>query len=670
VKSLLDYLILPKTISDHERRYLQQMNRIALLFFYGHLPVMVAIAALNGTKPLFAALFTSLVLVGPTLAYFGFKNPRSVARSFGFVAMIMGGLLVHFGQGPMQIEMHFYFFVLIALMAVFADPLAILVAAVTVAGHHAVMYFVLPQSVFNYQASIWVVAVHALFVVLESVAACFIARSFFDNVIGLEKIVERRTLELDSRNADMRLVLANVGQGFLTIDRDRRMSVERSAVLETWLGPAAGETDFAAYVGRTDPTAGTWFTLGFEAVVDDMLPIELAIEQMPKRMKADGKILEFSYRPIQKDGVLEKVLVVVSDVTSDVERARFEAEQHEMMAVVDRILKDKAGFIEFFADATETVSALEDGHLSDPSAVKRAVHTLKGSCAIFGLTNMSSFCHAVEDEMAETGELSAAQRSELAKRWGVLSKKIGSFVDGGQVASAVEVDAEEFAAIVRAIVKGMPRADVLRKLQSWKLEPARRRFVGMAEQVRAIADRLGKEGVDVRVEANGVRFPREGWAPLWSALTHALRNAVDHGLESTSDRESSGKIGAGVITLATEDRGDRVVIAVEDDGRGIDWETVTERARSLGLSTETQDDLVEALFADGVTTKSSATEYSGRGVGMGALRQACRALGGELTLRTQKGKGTRLELSLPSPHARSEIMVAASLAPAALVGVA
>ena len=537
----------------------------------------------------------------------------------------------------------------------------------TVAGHHALVYLLLPRSVFNYEASIWVVAVHALFVVLESVAACFIARSFFDNVIGLEKIVAKRTEELDARNGDMRLVLNNVGQGFLTIDRTRTMSLERSAILETWLGPANADTDLAAYIGRTDPTAASWFTLGFDAVTDDMLPIELALEQMPKRMKSGERILEFSYRAIEKDGAMEKMLVVLSDVTSDVEHERFEAEQKEMLQVFDRVLKDKAGFIEFFADAAETVKALEDGRVADPSEVKRAVHTLKGNCAIFGLSNMSSFCHEVEDAMSETGSISDEQRADIAQRWRVLSKKIGSFLDGGQAASAVEVDADEYGAIVRAIVKGMPRAEVLNKLASWKLEPARRRFTGMAEQVRTLAERLGKGGVDVRVEANGVRFPREGWAPLWSAFSHALRNAVDHGLESTADRESSGKIGAGLITLSTEHKDGRVVIAIEDDGRGIDWDAVKERARSFGLPAETQDQLIEALFADGLSTRAEASETSGRGVGMGALRQACLDLGGKLSLRTEKGKGTRLELSLPAPRPPAELRnVAASMIPSAV----
>jgi hypothetical protein len=186
-----------------------------LAFFALHVPVFALIALFNGTGPLLALGLTSAVLVGPALAYFGLKNPRTVSVVYGFTAMLMGGLLVHFGQGPMQIEMHFYFFALIAMLALFGNPVVILTAAVTVALHHLVLWFLLPSAVFNYQAPIWVVLVHAAFVVLESVAAVFIARSFFDNVIGLEKIVNARTRELDARHREMRLVLDNVDQALL-----------------------------------------------------------------------------------------------------------------------------------------------------------------------------------------------------------------------------------------------------------------------------------------------------------------------------------------------------------------------------------------------------------------------------------------------------------------------
>jgi hypothetical protein len=198
----LNYLVLPRRMTDFEVSYLRRMNRIGLVFFVIHLPVFCAVAYFNDTGPGLAALLTIAVLVGPVAAYLTLQNPRAVSVVYGFTSMLMGGLLVHFGQGPVQIEMHFYFFALLAMLAVYANPLVIIVAAVTVALHHLGLWIYLPKSVFNYAAPIWVVAVHAAFAVLESIATCFIARSFFDNVIGLEKIVQARTAELDERNRD------------------------------------------------------------------------------------------------------------------------------------------------------------------------------------------------------------------------------------------------------------------------------------------------------------------------------------------------------------------------------------------------------------------------------------------------------------------------------------
>ncbi len=88
-------------------------------------------------------------------------NADLISTVLGVAGVFFGGLLVHFGQGPMQIEMHFYFFVLLALLAVFGNPLSVVVAAVTVAVHHAVMWAVFVRGVFNYDASIWTVAVSA-----------------------------------------------------------------------------------------------------------------------------------------------------------------------------------------------------------------------------------------------------------------------------------------------------------------------------------------------------------------------------------------------------------------------------------------------------------------------------------------------------------------------------
>ena len=227
MKRFRTFITLPREITQFELAYLRRLNRVALMFFALHIPVFTLIAWANHTGPVLAAVLTTVVLLGPTGAFFTFDNPRSISLIHGISAMFMGALLVHFGQGPAQIEMHFYFFALLAMCAVFGNPMVIIASTITVALHHLLVWVVMPSSVFNYDAQWWVVGIHALFVVLEAIATCFIARSFFDNVIGLEHIVQARTTELDTRNRDMRMLLDNVQQGFLTIDRSGQLTAER-----------------------------------------------------------------------------------------------------------------------------------------------------------------------------------------------------------------------------------------------------------------------------------------------------------------------------------------------------------------------------------------------------------------------------------------------------------
>jgi two-component system chemotaxis sensor kinase CheA len=664
---LLSYLVLPAEVSAFERAYLHRMNRVALIFFLLHLPVFAAIAALNKTGVTLALGLTGLTLAGPVLAHGAFANPRHVARVSGFTAMVLGGLLVHFGQGPMQIEMHFYFFVVIALLAVFADPLVILIAAVTVATHHALLWALLPRSVFNYDASIWTVAVHALFVVLESAAACFVARSFFDNVIGLDRIVTARTAQLDERNRDLRLVLDNVGEGFLTIGLDGTMSQERSAILTTWLGVSEGSEPLWDYLGRVDPSVGARLAFGWEAVIEDALPLELTLEQLPRRFSAGERTLSLGYRPIFSGERLDRLLVVISDLTPAIERERSEAEQREIMVVFERVLRDRAGFLEFFAESTEMTRALTGGEVVAAPEVNRLLHTLKGNCAMFGLLRFSELCHDLEDRVLETGELGGPDRARLDEAYQALATKLGSLLGDAQP-GGLEVADEDYAAIIRAIARGTPRAEVLRLLDEWKLEPADRRLGRLADQARAAARRLGKGNVSVVVHGNGVRLPHEDWSGVWAATVHAIRNAVDHGLEAGDERTLSGKEQLGQITLSATRSDGSIVVTIEDDGRGVDWNKIAEKARHAGLPAATTADLEAALFADGVSTRDVATQFSGRGVGMGALQSACQALGGAVHVRSEPGKGTRLELHLPAPVPAPRSMPPRSLPSSALAG--
>lgn len=644
LEAITKTLKLPSEITDFERNYLARVNRIGMGFFALHLPVFVLVAWLNETGPWLAFWLTLALLAGPFLALRTFENPRWVSIVHGFTAMLMGGLLVHFGQGPVQIEMHFYFFALLAMLALFGNPTVILTAAATVSVHHLALWWLLPSSVFNYDAPLWVVLVHALFVVVESVGTIYIARSFFDNVIGLEKIVDERTRALDDRNRDMRLVLDNVAEGLLTIDAEGRMSAEHSKPIEDWFGECAPEVALDEVLERKVPEFAGRFRMAYDQMAAGFLPFEVAVDQIPTDFEVDGRSFSVEYRPLlnASGDELERTLVVISDVTAIRERERLERDQAEVVHIFDRVLSDRAGFFEFYEEACELVESIANDSIQDSVALKRALHTLKGNAMVFGVGSIADQCHAMENTLVTEGERpTKTARDELRAGWSRLSGKLQAFVGDGE--ARIEVAQAQYEELLNTALEDAQQTRLPRMIADLKLEPTRARLTRVADQAKRIARRLAKGDIDVSIDDNMLRLEPRRWAEFWSAFVHVIRNAVDHGLEEPSARKTAGKPECGKLSLATFVEDDEFVIRVEDDGRGIDWDRVRERAQSLGLSTDGESDLSEALFADGVSTVSHASEYSGRGVGMGAIREACHQHGGRVLVHSQPNRGTTFE---------------------------
>lgn len=658
VRKLLGVLVLPPEISAFEREYLAKANRTTMWFFVLHVPAFVAVAWFNATSPLLALVLTALVALGPVIAYRRLENPRSVGLVYGFAAMLMGGLLVHFGQGPVQIEMHFYFFALLAMLALYGNPLAIVVAAVTVAVHHLILWLLLPSSVFNYAAPWWVVAVHAAFVVLESAATVYIARSFFDNVIGLEKVVQQRTAELDERNKAMRLVLDNVDQGLLTIDRMGRILPEYSAAISRWFGSPLSNQTLEAFFSRIDATFAAELALTWDQCLEGFLPVELTVSQAPSKLEHAGRHYRFGYRLLQDEQEqLTGMLLIVADVSADIERQRLEKEQQETLSVLDRIIVDRAGFMEFMHESEELIASLSSAPQGGEAIVKRALHTLKGNCMVFGVQTVAEQCHTIESDLASRPGLpSTAQTAELQATWSRLQYRLSALL-GSQDRHRIEIEPAQLEELLRAAVEGRPTSEVVQLISDHKSERTAARLSRIAAQARRIAERLSKPGIDVQIDDAMLRLEPGRWGSFWAAFIHVVRNAVDHGLEPEDLRQQEGKPGRGRLVLRTFIDSSELVISVEDDGRGIDWKRVGERAAQAGLPHTSHDDLVAALFTDGISTTESITEYSGRGMGLSAVHAACRERGGSIEVHSKTGQGTSFMFKFPAhimavePHA-------------------
>jgi two-component system chemotaxis sensor kinase CheA len=462
----------------------------------------------------------------------------------------------------------------------------------------------------------------------------------------LDALVAARTKELDASNRDLHLVLDHVGEGFLTVDRLDQMSRERSLVLTTWLGAARASERFADYVGRFDPDFTEAWTLSLESLFEDVLPRELLLEQFPRSFKKDDRIYRVRVSAIEaKDGALDRVLVVIADATSDVARERAEASQRELVAVFDRILRDEAGFFDFYAEAGKLVRHLSNGE-PDEATERRLLHTLKGNASLFGLGALASLCHAIEARLADEGAaMSHADRREVTEAWGRVAAIVSRLP--GRAPDHIDVDKADLRRLRDAALSAASTQALLESIEALEREPVKRRFERFAEQARSLGARLGKPGIDVKVDSGGLRLDAPRWSRFWSAFAHGIRNAVDHGIEAPEVRAARGKGDAGRLTLRASQTGSDVVIELHDDGGGIRWDKVAERARSLGAPSATRADLELAIFQDGLSTGEEVTEVSGRGVGLGALRAACLDLGGRVEVQSKPGEGTTFRFRVP-----------------------
>jgi HPt (histidine-containing phosphotransfer) domain-containing protein len=462
----------------------------------------------------------------------------------------------------------------------------------------------------------------------------------------LENRVNERTAALNTRNTEMRMVLDHVAQGLAIVGTDGRLFAERSAILGTWF--PQGVPDTLAGWFANDPAAAAWFHVAWEQLVEGIMPLPLCIQQLPAQLRRGDRVLAFDWQPIADEaGRLERMLVVLSDVTEALRRVETEREQKQLMAIFENLSEDRAGVVEFLREATAIVGELATG-TTTPEAEKRLLHTLKGNASIFGLSVLAARCHEIEDAMALDGRrMTDDQRHALEAAWRALDHKLSRFIDVGD--GFVQVRKAELDTVLAALRRDdHPSAH---DVELWSLESLRVRFQRIGDQARVLAARLGKDPVRVCIDDGAVHIDSNAWMPFWSAFVHVVRNSIDHGIEPAEERARLGK-GAGTLTLRSYLRADRLVFEFSDDGRGIVWDSVRDKARAAGLPTETRSDLVAALFHDGVSTLSNASEVSGRGVGLGAVAEVCRTMGCEITVESLPGQGMTMRFELPGTLAR------------------
>lgn len=362
------------------------------------------------------------------------------------------------------------------------------------------------------------------------------------------------------------------------------------------------------------------------------------------------------------------------------------------------------------------VSALASAEAPAPDAWHEhlgAVHTIKGESRMLGLVALADAVHAVEDALVAHRDgdvrvsvdrvvsalslLDAMLGAELVEDRGTreaadhlvaglanVSVAPRAVAEAGPVVAAkhVEVSLPELDALCEGIESvragfarlggarasdGVAHEELSARIErlaheAWDLRiaPSEPMLTALARHAEELARQQGKL-LNAHVDAEGTTLDRAVLEALAEPLLHLIRNGVDHGLEAPDER--GGKGAACTLTLQAVARGAEVALVVFDDGRGIDVAAVRRTAIERGVvdaqeaSSLTDDEALDLVFRPGFSTRTRATDLSGRGVGLDVVRRVAESLGGGASVTTELGAGTRFVITAPIGIARERVLL-------------
>jgi two-component system chemotaxis sensor kinase CheA len=268
----------------------------------------------------------------------------------------------------------------------------------------------------------------------------------------------------------------------------------------------------------------------------------------------------------------------------------------------------------------------------------------------------AAFLSSMEEQGLSAKSLSRTTRVDIGKL-DELMNIVGELVLSQSAIAdlSVRLRSQGFSGIAVELgkaAKGLERKlnELQKRVMEIRMTPLGQLFDKMSRIVRKLSREQGKI-IELKISGADTELDKMIIEDISDPLMHIIRNSIDHGIETAEERVRQGKDEKGVIKLSSSQKGNHVVIEVEDDGNGIDLDRVKQRALQTGLvrSVEGLSDkeVLELLFLPGFSTVDRVSEISGRGVGMDVVRNNIAALSGIVDIETEKGRGTRVIITLP-----------------------
>ncbi|KIM00363.1 Signal transduction histidine kinase CheA [Paramagnetospirillum magnetotacticum MS-1] len=482
----------------------------------------------------------------------------------------------------------------------------------------------------------------------------------------MEERVRDRTRELaqslstvKSKSDQVSALLDNSGQGFLSFRGDLLVEPEFShACLDFFDGSPAGKSVDELLFSGDEHARDTLRACIEEALKEpDPSRAELYLSLLPEEINIGDRILKTEFKPLD-----QAIMVVLTDVTGEKAlAAQVARERTRLEMIVSAVTYGN----DFFDAVAEFSNFVQDGpgmwRGRDRGVLYRTIHTFKGTFNQLGFHHLPTNLHEVESalqRLGRRGDAAEAASMVFARDWqSVLNADLETvrealgedFMARRGVVTVTPEQAKRFERFARGLLAETEIPEVIEEIAAIRTVSLRQAIADFDKMIHQISARLEKEVGPLVVEGDDVRIDPEVFGPFLRSLGHVFRNAIDHGIEDPDSRLSTGKSEIGTIRCAIRRMEGLLAIDIADDGAGIDVENLRRRAAELTTSDVSGWDIADLVFADGISIRTEATELSGRGVGMTAVKASVEELGGSIRIDSRRGQGTHVLFHIPYP---------------------
>lgn len=516
----------------------------------------------------------------------------------------------------------------------------------------------------------------------------------------------RRLREADAQalaaQQETQEIMANVGTGLFLLDKNLNIGNQYSAEMGKIFGGTqiAGQNLTKILKNKvSDKDLET--TEGFvnqlynprvkEKLVDDLNPLKkVMLHDDETKGLGQSRYLDFKFSRVYNQNNIERILVNVQDVTHQVrleQRLEHERAQNDLqIEMLTTILNVSPKIInEFISNTKDNIVKVNDilrtsgssqAELEDKLArMYRIMHSLKGEASALNLHSFTAIAANFEEKLKglqSKGKLSGNdflpltihldELLNLSNTIEALGRRINQSVPATTSPASTTLDSQVAmpAALAATDTSATATTQVFAPNNA-TAAPLSQPISGMNEFYQQFADNIAvRQNKQVNLKATGfneINLPHQTETTIKEIVIQLIRNAVVHGIETPAERTQKGKPAVGHIALSLIELAESYKLTIEDDGQGIDYEAIRNKAIKMGypaadVATWSKQKLTSLLFKSGFSTKEQSDEDAGRGVGMDIIKEHIQSLNGHLGVDTKEGQSTRFTIKIPkNPNA-------------------